>query len=535
MPFHVLGHVEAVQFDAERTGELTRDFGFADAGGTREQITADGLFRLTQARARQFDGARQRDDGVVLTEDHGLEVAFEILQRLLVVAADALGRNAGNLGDDLFHVLHRNHFLALVLGQQHARRADFVDHVDGLIRQFAVVDVLDRQLHRRTDGVGGVANLVVLLVIGLEALQDLDGVLDGRLRHVNLLEAAHQRAVFFKVVAVFLVGGRADALQRAGSQSRLQQVGGIHGAAGGGARADHGVDFVDEQHRALHGFQFGDHRFQTLFKVTAITRTGQQRAHVEREDGGIEEDFRHFLVDDAARETFGDGGLAHAGVTHIERVVLGAAAQNLDRALDFFFAADERVDLALRGLFIQVDAVSGQRLAALLDHFFRLAFLLVGAVHGLALAGGRGRTLGDAVRDVVDGIETRHVLQLQEIDRMAFAFGEQRHQHVGARDFFAARGLHMNGGTLHHTLETGRGLGVVAHGRDQVVEIVVEELADRAAQLLDVDVAGAHHGDGVGVVAQGDQKMFKSRVFVAALGGGGERMMKGLFEVLRQH
>ena len=69
----------------------------------------------------------------------------------------------------------------------------------------------------------------------------------GRLVDVDLLEAAHQRAVLLEVLAVFLVGGRADAAQRARLQRRLQQVGGVHGAAGGGAGADHGVDLVDEQ------------------------------------------------------------------------------------------------------------------------------------------------------------------------------------------------------------------------------------------------------------------------------------------------
>jgi hypothetical protein len=71
----------------------------------------------------------------------------------------------------------------------------------------------------------------MLLEIGLEALQDLDRVLDRRLVDVDLLEAAHQRAVLLEVLAEFLVGGRADAAQRAAAKRRLQQVRGIHRAA----------------------------------------------------------------------------------------------------------------------------------------------------------------------------------------------------------------------------------------------------------------------------------------------------------------
>jgi hypothetical protein len=54
---------------------------------------------------------------------------------------------------------------------------------------------------------------VIVLEIGLEALQDLDRVRDRRLVDVDLLEPAHQRPVLLEILAVFLVGGRADAAQ----------------------------------------------------------------------------------------------------------------------------------------------------------------------------------------------------------------------------------------------------------------------------------------------------------------------------------
>jgi hypothetical protein len=56
--------------------------------------------------------------------------------------------------------------------------------------------------------------------------------------------------------------------------------------------------------------------------------------------------FRHFVLDDLAREAFGDGRLADAGIAHEQRIVLLAAAQNLDRALDFGVAADQRIDFS---------------------------------------------------------------------------------------------------------------------------------------------------------------------------------------------
>ena len=76
--------------------------------------------------------------------------------------------------------------------------------------------------------------------------------------------------------------------------------------------------------------------------------------------------FRHFIVDDLARQAFGDGGLAHAGIAHEQRIVLLAAAENLDGALDFGGAADQRIDPARLGLLVQIDAIGFQRLGALL-------------------------------------------------------------------------------------------------------------------------------------------------------------------------
>ena len=71
---HVLRHVEAQQLDAHQGGELLGDLGLADAGRAREQVAADRLLRLAQARARQLDGARQRLDRLVLAEHQALQV-----------------------------------------------------------------------------------------------------------------------------------------------------------------------------------------------------------------------------------------------------------------------------------------------------------------------------------------------------------------------------------------------------------------------------------------------------------------------------
>ena len=354
------------------------------------------------------------------------------------------------------------------------------------------MDVLGRQLDGGLDRGRRELDLVMLLEIGLQALHDLDGILDRRLLDVDLLEAAHQRAVLLEVLAVFLVGGRADAAHRARLQRGLQQVRRIHGAARRRAGADDGVDLVDEEDRALVVLDLLHDGLQPLLEIAAIARAGQQRAHVEREDRRVAQDLGHFAVDDLARQTFGDRRLADAGIADIERVVLLAAAQHLDRALHLGLAADQRIDLAVLGLLVEVDAVGVECVLPLT--------LLVLAIHGRAIlihaldptrlrhAG----ALGNAVADILHGIEPCHILLLQEKCGMALAFRENRDQHVGARHLLAARGLHVHDGAMHDALEARRRLRFGAARRDQVFEFVVEELGQALAQLVQIDVAGPH-------------------------------------------
>ena len=64
---------------------------------------------------------------------------------------------------------------------------------------------------------------------------------------------------------------------------------------------------------------------------------------------------------DAPGQALGNRGFAHTGFAHQQRVVLAAAAQNLDRALDFVLAPNQRVDLAFLGRLVQVVGVLLQR------------------------------------------------------------------------------------------------------------------------------------------------------------------------------
>ena len=245
-------------------------------------------------------------------------------------------------------------------------RGALVHQIDGLVRQEAVGDVAIRQLRRRDEG--GVRNphLVVLFVLLLQAAQDRDRVLDRRLGDEHRLESTGERGVLLDVLAVLVERRRADAVQLAAGERRLQEVRRVHRAVRL-ARADEGVHLVDEQDDAAgRGRHFGEDGLQPLLELAAILRPGDHRTEVERHQLLVAQRFRHVAIDDPERQAFRDRGLADAGLADQHGIVLGAAGQDLDGAADLVVAADHRVKLAFAGRRRQVAGVLLQRLVAAL-------------------------------------------------------------------------------------------------------------------------------------------------------------------------
>ncbi len=227
---------------------------------------------------------------------------------------------------------------------------------------------------------------------------------------------------------------------------------------------------------------------------------------------------------------FRDRRLADAGIADEERVVLLPAAENLDGAADLRLAPDQRVDAALARLLVEVDAIGLERIGLLLRF---VAPLDRGRVVVDAANRARFRhagALGDAVADVVDRVVAGHLLLLQEIGSVALALGEDGDQHVGASDLLAARRLHMDDGALDDALEAGGGLGILARAGGQIGQLAVDVLDQAAAQHVEIDVAGAHHRRGVLIVDQGEEQMLQRGVFLMALAGQRQRLMKGLLK-----
>src|SRR4029079_17436238 len=95
-------------------------------------------------------------------------------------------------------------------------------------------------------------------------------------------------------------------------------------------------------------------RLNALFELTAILCTGDHHRQVEYDNSLLGENFGHVSGDDALGKAFDNSCLADAGLAEQHWIVLLPAAENLNRAFDFSFATDNRIELALFGQFRQV-------------------------------------------------------------------------------------------------------------------------------------------------------------------------------------
>ena len=106
------------------------------------------------------------------------------------------------------------------------------------------------------------------------------------------------------------------------------------------------MQLVDKNDRVLALHQFFHDGFEALFKLTAVLGAGDDERKIERKNVLFGEERRNITIGDALRKAFDDGCFANAGLADQNRIVFCAAAENLDDALDFVFATDERIQRA---------------------------------------------------------------------------------------------------------------------------------------------------------------------------------------------
>ena len=503
---HVLAHVEldqGVLVVEEELGQGLGQLGLPDAGGAEEDERAAGPLGVLQAGPRPPDGPREGLQGLLLADDPLVQLVLHAQELGRLLLGEPVHRDARpvgqDLGDDLLvhHVeevdalgpplgllgLLATEALGLLLGQLLrllegaaldgrllvgaqsgdllvellvARRgghppdpqpaAGLVDQVDGLVGQEAVGQVAVGQVGRRHQCLVGDGDRVVRLVAVAQALQDVDGQRHRRLLHLHRLEAPLQGGVLLEVLAVLVQGGGADGLQLAAGQHGLEDRGGVDGALGG-AGAHQGVQLVDEQDDVAAGADLLQHLLQALLEVAPVPAAGHQGPQVEGVELLAGQGVGHVVGHDALGQSLDDGRLAHAGLADQDRVVLGAARQDLHDALDLLGPADDRVELP-------VARQLGEVAAELVEHRRPRR-----GVRRRGAGAGPHRLLALVARHQLDDL-LAHAPQVgaeadQHLGRHALALAHQAEQHVLGADVAVPELQRLAQGQLEDLLGTG--------------------------------------------------------------------------------
>ncbi len=187
---------------------------------------------------------------------------------------------------------------------------------------------------------------MVVLIALFQSSQYGDGrSLVGFVDH-HFLEAAFERLILLEVFLILVKGGGADRAELAAGESRLENIGGIHGAFPFSGTYE-GMDFINEEDNlAVALSHLVDNGFQALLELPFIFGSGHQSAHVERENLLAAEVFGHITTHYTLRESLGYGRLAGARFADKHRVVFGAPRKNLEHTANLVVTSDYRVELA---------------------------------------------------------------------------------------------------------------------------------------------------------------------------------------------
>ena len=146
------------------------------------------------------------------------------------------------------------------------------------------------------------------------------------------------------MTVVFLIGCGADEADIARFQVGFQHVRGIHGTLAGSTSANECVYLVDIDYVIAALLLHTVHDLlDAVLKVAPILCASQQRAHVELIDSTALQALGHPTLLYHPDQSPDKGCLAHTRFTHMQRIVLVAAAQHLNGALQLLFPSYQRV------------------------------------------------------------------------------------------------------------------------------------------------------------------------------------------------
>ena len=119
------------------------------------------------------------------------------------------------------------------------------------------------------------------------------------------------------------------------------------------------MDLIDEKNNVLCLRDLLDNILHTLFKLTAVLGTGDERCERECYDTLILQHIRDAAFSNALGKPFRNGGLTDTRLAEEDRIVLRAARENLDNARDLRLPPNDGIHAASLGKLCKVSAKLG--------------------------------------------------------------------------------------------------------------------------------------------------------------------------------
>ena len=180
----------------------------------------------------------------------------------------------------------------------------------------------------------------------LDAAQNGDRIFHRRLANKDGLKPARQGCIFFHMLAIFIERGGADAMQFAPRQRRLQKVGASMAPSALPAPTSVCISSMNRMMPPSAAVT-SERRPSSAPQIHREIWPRQSSEPMSSASSFLSfRALRHIALDDAKRQAFGNGGLAHAGFANENRIVLGAPGQHLNGAANFFIPANDRIELA---------------------------------------------------------------------------------------------------------------------------------------------------------------------------------------------
>jgi hypothetical protein len=205
------------------------------------------------------------------------------------------------------------------------------------------------------------------------------------------------------------------------------------------------VDFIDEQDGVWLLAQALEYLLDALLEITTIPGAGKQRPQVERIDLGVSEHLRHLALVNPQCQPLCQCSLADTGLPDEQGIVLATPAKDLDHALQFQAAADQRIDLSRFGARDQIRRVDVERVDLWRRGSFTLAPL-------------RPPVLLGAVRDDPQQRQSLDPVVAQEEGGMALLLLQDEHDEAAAVDVLGARHGGVDDRLLNDSIESERRL-----------------------------------------------------------------------------